>query len=235
MKTGKRYRNAVQGAGLEETLWSPPDAIQRVKTTATAKFDETIEVAMRLGVDPRHAEQLVRGSVVLPHGTGKKVRVLVLTKGEKEKEARDAGADFVGSEEWIKKLTEGWLDVDSIIATPDMMGDVGKLGRVLGPRVLIPNPRSGPVTFDGGKAVRDVKGGKIEYRVDKGGNLHAPVGKASFAKEQLLANVETFLREVVRTRPPAAKGQYIRSVTLSSTMGPPVRLDPATVQASFKA
>jgi large subunit ribosomal protein L1 len=235
MKTGKRYRNAVQGAGLQEKLSSLPDAIERLKTTATAKFDETIEVAMRLGVDPRHAEQLVRGSVVLPHGTGKKVRVLVLTKGEKEKEARDAGADFVGSEEWIKKLTEGWLDVDSIIATPDMMGDVGKLGRVLGPRGLMPNPRSGTVTFDVAKAVRDVKGGKIEYRVDKAGNLHAPVGKASFAKEQLLANVETFLREVVRTRPPAAKGQYIRSVTLSSTMGPPVRLDPATVQASFKA
>ncbi|HEY3155427.1 MAG TPA: 50S ribosomal protein L1 [Candidatus Eisenbacteria bacterium] len=235
MKTGKRYRNAVQGAGLQEKLSSLPDAIERLKTTATAKFDETIEVAMRLGVDPRHAEQLVRGSVVLPHGTGKKVRVLVLTKGEKEKEARDAGADFVGSEEWIKKLTEGWLDVDSIIATPDMMGDVGKLGRVLGPRGLMPNPRSGTVTFDVAKAVRDVKGGKIEYRVDKAGNLHAPVGKASFAKEQLLANVETFLREVVRTKPPAAKGQYIRSVTLSSTMGPPVRLDPATVQASFKA
>ena len=235
MKTGKRYRSAVQGAGLHEKLSSLPDAIERLKTTATAKFDETIEVAMRLGVDPRHAEQLVRGSVVLPHGTGKKVRVLVLTKGEKEKEARDAGADFVGSEEWIKKLTEGWLDVDSIIATPDMMGDVGKLGRVLGPRGLMPNPRSGTVTFDVAKAVRDVEGGKIEYRVDKAGNLHAPVGKASFAKEQLLANVETFLREVVRTRPPAAKGQYIRSVTLSSTMGPPVRLDPATVQASFKA
>lgn len=235
MKTGKRYRNAVQAAGLQEKLSSLPDAIERLKTTATAKFDETIEVAMRLGVDPRHAEQLVRGSVVLPHGTGKKVRVLVLTKGEKEKEARDAGADFVGSDEWIKKLNEGWLDVDSIIATPDMMGDVGKLGRVLGPRGLMPNPRSGTVTFDVAKAVRDVKGGKIEYRVDKAGNLHAPVGKASFAKEQLLANVETFLREVVRTKPPAAKGQYIRSVTLSSTMGPPVRLDPATVQASFKA
>jgi len=236
MKTGKRYRNAAQAAGLQaEKLTSLPDAIERLKTTATAKFDETIEVAMRLGVDPRHAEQLVRGSVVLPHGTGKKVRVLVLTKGEKEKEARDAGADFVGSDEWIKKLNEGWLDVDSIIATPDMMGDVGKLGRVLGPRGLMPNPRSGTVTFDVAKAVRDVKGGKIEYRVDKAGNLHAPVGKASFAKEQLLANVETFLREVVRTKPHAAKGQYIRSVTLSSTMGPPVRLDPATVQASFKA
>ena len=234
MKTGKRYRAAASGAPEEKTT-SLPEAIERLKTTATAKFDETIEVAMRLGVDPRHAEQLVRGSVVLPHGTGKKVRVLVLTKGEKEKEARDAGADFVGSDEWIKKLNEGWVDVDSIIATPDMMGEVGKLGRVLGPRGLMPNPRSGTVTFDVGKAVREVKGGKIEYRVDKAGNLHAPVGKASFDKEQLLANVETFLREVVRTKPPAAKGQYIRSVTLSSTMGPPVRIDPAAVQATFKA
>ena len=234
MKTGKRYRSgATIVAG--EKLTSLPDAIERLKKTATAKFDETIEVAMRLGVDPRHAEQQVRGSVVLPHGTGKKVRVLVLTKGEKEKEAREAGADFVGSDEWIKKLNEGWLDVDSIIATPDMMGEVGKLGRVLGPRGLMPNPRSGTVTFEVSRAVREVKGGKIEYRVDKAGNLHAPVGKASFGSEQLLANVESFLREVVRTRPASAKGQYIRSVTLSSTMGPPVRLDPAAIQASFKA
>jgi len=214
MKTGKRYRNAATTAKVEEgKVQNLPDAIERLKATATAKFDETIEVAMRLGVDPRHAEQLVRGSIVLPHGTGKKVRVLVLTKGDKEREAREAGADHVGSDEWIKKLNEGWLD----------------------PRGLMPNPRSGTVTFDVAKAVRDVKGGKIEYRVDKAGNLHAPVGKASFGKEQLLANVETLLREVVRTRPPAAKGQYIRSVTLSSTMGPPVRLDPATVQAAFKA
>jgi len=235
MKTGKRYRNAATGLSAEEKIATLDEAIAKLKTTATAKFDETIEVAMRLGVDPRHAEQQVRGSVVLPHGTGKKVRVLVLTKGDKEREAREAGADFVGSDEWVKKLNEGWLDVDSIIATPDMMGDVGKLGRILGPRGLMPNPRSGTVTFDVAKAVRDVKAGKIEYRVDKAGNLHAPVGKASFGKDQLLQNVETFLREVVRTKPPSAKGQYIRSVTLSSTMGPPVRLDPATVQASFKA
>lgn len=234
MKSGKRYRSGatiVAGAKLTNL----PDAIDRLKKTATAKFDETIEVAMRLGVDPRHAEQQVRGSVVLPHGTGKKIRVLVLTKGEKEKEAREAGADFVGSDEWIKKLNEGWLDVDSIIATPDLMGEVGKLGRILGPRGLMPNPRSGTVTFEVSKAVREVKAGKIEYRVDKAGNLHAPVGKASFGKEQLLANVESFLREVVRTKPASAKGQYIRSVTLSSTMGPPVRLDPASIQATFKA
>ncbi len=234
MRTGKRYRSVSTVVGVEK-LSSLPDAIERLKKSATAKFDETIEVAMRLGVDPRHAEQQVRGTVVLPHGTGKTIRVLVLTKGDKEREAREAGADHVGADEWIKKLNEGWLDVDSIIATPDMMGEVGKLGRVLGPRGLMPNPRSGTVTFDVAKAVREMKAGKIEYRVDKAGNLHAPVGKASFAKEALLANVETFLREVVRTKPSSAKGQYIRSVTLSSTMGPPVRLDPAAVQASFKA
>ena len=234
MKSGKRYQKSAAVVGGEK-LASLPEAIERLKKTATAKFDETIEVAMRLGVDPRHAEQQVRGTVVLPHGTGKKIRVLVLTKGDKEREAREAGADYIGSAEWIKKLNEGWTDVDSIIATPDMMGEVGKLGRILGPRGLMPNPRSGTVTFDVAKAVRDVKSGKIEYRVDKAGNLHAPVGKASFGKEQLLANVETFLREVVRTKPSSAKGQFIRSVTLSSTMGPPVRLDPAAVQSAFKA
>ena len=190
---------------------------------------------MNLGVDPRHAEQQVRGTVVLPHGTGKKIRVLVLTKGDKEREAKDAGADYAGSEEFIKRLNEGWLDIDSIIATPDMMGEVGKLGRVLGPRGLMPNPRSGTVTMDVAKAVREVKSGKIEYRVDKAGNLHAPVGKASFGKDQLVQNVEVFLREVIRQKPPAAKGQYLRSITLSSTMGPPVRLDPAAIQAGLKA
>src|SRR5574342_1078186 len=173
MRIGKRYRGASTMVGAEK-MTSLPDAIERLKKSATAKFDETIEVAVRLGVDPRHAEQQVRGTVVLPHGTGKKVRVLVLTKGEKEREAREAGADFAGSEEFIKKLNEGWLDVDSIIATPDMMGEVGKLGRVLGPRGLMPNPRSGTVTFDVSKAVREVKAGKVEYRVDKAGNLHAP-------------------------------------------------------------
>ena len=192
-------------------------------------------MAMNLGVDPRHAEQQVRGTVVLPHGTGKKIRVLVLTKGEKEREAKDAGADYAGSEEFIKRLNEGWLDIDSIIATPDMMGEVGKLGRVLGPRGLMPNPRSGTVTMDVAKAVREVKSGKIEYRVDKAGNLHAPVGKASFGKDQLVQNVEVFLREVIRQKPAAAKGQYLKSITLSSTMGPPVRLDPAAIQAGLKA
>ena len=233
MKIGKRFRQASEVAG-DVKIADLGDAVDRLKRSATAKFDETVEVAMRLGVDPRHAEQQVRGTVVLPHGTGKKVRVLVLTKGEKEREAKEAGADYAGSDEWVKKLQEGWLDVDSIIATPDMMGEVGKLGRILGPRGLMPNPRSGTVTMDVARAVRDVKAGKIEYRVDKAGNLHAPVGKASFAKDQLVQNVETFLREVIRQKPAAAKGQYLRSVTLSSTMGPPVRLDPAQVQAALK-
>jgi large subunit ribosomal protein L1 len=220
---------------VEPRRYQLREAIELIREIRYAKFDETVEVAMRLGVDPRHAEQQVRGTVVLPHGTGKTVRVLVLTKGDKEREAREAGADNVGSEEYIKRLNEGWLDIDVIIATPDMMGEVGKLGRVLGPRGLMPNPRSGTVTMDVTKAVREVKAGKIEYRVDKAGNLHAPVGKASFGKEQLVANVETFLREVIRMKPASAKGQYLRSVTLSSTMGPPVRLDPAAVQASLKA
>jgi len=234
MRIGKRFRASREAVGAEK-LGDLTDAIARLKKASTAKFDETVEVSMRLGVDPRHAEQQVRGTVVLPHGTGKTVRVLVLTKGDKEREAREAGADFVGSDEWIKKLNEGWVDVDVIVATPDMMGEVGKLGRVLGPRGLMPNPRSGTVTMDIAKAVREVKGGKIEYRVDKAGNLHAPVGKASFGNEQLVANVRAFLREVLRLKPPAAKGQYLRSVTLSSTMGPPVRLDPVALQSSLKA
>jgi large subunit ribosomal protein L1 len=234
MKLGKRFRKAIEVTGADR-LGDLSDAVERLKKSATAKFDETVEVAMSLGVDPRHAEQQVRGTVVLPHGTGKKIRVLVLTKGDKEREAKDAGADYAGSEEFIKRLNEGWLDVDSIIATPDMMGEVGKLGRILGPRGLMPNPRSGTVTMDVAKAVREVKSGKIEYRVDKAGNLHAPVGKASFGKDQLVQNLETFLREVIRQKPAAAKGQYLRSITLSSTMGPPVRLDPAAIQAGLKA
>jgi len=234
MKLGKRFRSATETVGAEK-LSDLNVAVEKLKASATAKFDETIEVAMRLGVDPRHADQQVRGTVVLPHGTGKKVRVLVLTKGDKEREAKEAGADFVGSDEWIKKLNEGWTDVDTIIATPDMMGEVGKLGRVLGPRGLMPNPRSGTVTMDVAKAVREMKAGKIEYRVDKAGNLHAPVGKASFGKDQLLQNLQTFLREVIRLKPASAKGQYLRSITISSTMGPPVRLDPVAIQSSLKA
>jgi large subunit ribosomal protein L1 len=234
MRIGKRFRAGREAVGVEK-LGDLSDAVSRLKKAATAKFDETVEVSMRLGVDPRHAEQQVRGTVVLPHGTGKTVRVLVLTKGEKEREAKEAGADFAGSDEWIKKLNEGWMDIDVIVATPDMMGEVGKLGRILGPRGLMPNPRSGTVTMDVARAVREVKAGKIEYRVDKAGNLHAPIGKASFGSDQLVQNVEAFLREVLRVKPAASKGQYLRSVTLSSTMGPPVRLDPVAIQSGLKA
>jgi large subunit ribosomal protein L1 len=184
-------------------------------------------------VDPRHSDQLVRGTVVLPHGTGKSLRVLVLCKGEKEREAETAGADFFGSEEYVKKIQGGWLDVDAIVATPDMMGEVGKLGRVLGPRGLMPNPKSGTVTFDIAKAVRELKAGKIEFRVDKGANVHAAVGKASFSENALLDNTRTFLRELLRARPAATKGHYIKSLTLSSTMGPGLTLDPVAVSAEL--
>jgi large subunit ribosomal protein L1 len=183
-------------------------------------------MAVNLGVDPRHADQIVRGTVVLPHGTGKSIRVLVIAQGDKAKEAEAAGADFVGAE-FVTKIKEGWLDVDVIVATPDMMGQVGPLGRVLGPRGLMPNPKSGTVTMDVQRAVKDVKAGKIEFRVDKTGNLHAPVGKVSFSAAQLLENMTTFMEAVVRAKPAAAKGTYIRSVTVSSTMGPGIHIDPA--------
>jgi large subunit ribosomal protein L1 len=195
-----------------------------VKAAAFAKFDETVEVSVHLGVDPRHADQIVRGTVVLPHGTGKTVRVLVIAQGDKAKEAESAGADFVGPE-YIDRIKEGWLECDVVIATPDMMAKVGQLGRVLGPRGLMPNPKSGTVTMDVSRAVTDVKGGKIEFRVDKTGNLHAPVGKVSFTQEQLQDNLKAFMESVVRAKPAAAKGTYVRSVTVSSTMGPGVRVD----------
>jgi large subunit ribosomal protein L1 len=228
---GKRYRAAadnVRSAGKVKTL---AEAVKLVKASANAKFDETIVVSSHLGVDPKHSDQLVRGTVVLPHGTGKKTRILVLCKPEKVDEAREAGADHVGADDYVKKIQDGWLDVDAIVATPDMMGVVGRLGRVLGPRGLMPNPKSGTVTFDVGQAVRDLKGGKIEFRVDKGGNVHAPVGKASFSEEQLADNARTFLRELVRSRPSAAKGQYVTSLTMSATMGPGVAMDTSAIQA----
>jgi large subunit ribosomal protein L1 len=233
VKQGKRYTAASKLVDRDAKV-TLDEAVALIKQTAKAKFDETVEIASRLGVDPRHAEQQVRGTVVLPHGTGRTVRVLVLTKGEKGAEATEAGAEYIGADEYIAKIREGWLDVDAIIATPDMMGEVGKLGKILGPRGLMPNPRSGTVTFDVGKAVRDLKAGKIEYRVDKGGNVHAPLGKASFSEQALLENARTFLRELVRAKPAAAKGQYIKSVTLSSTMGPGVRVDPQSVMATAR-
>jgi len=232
---GKKFRASqemVTQAGKVQDLGA---AVGLVKKTAKAKFDETIVISSHLGVDPRQADQLVRGTVVLPHGTGKKVRVLVLCKGEKEKEALAAGADFAGADEYVKKIQDGWLDVDAIIATPDMMGEVGKLGRVLGPRGLMPNPKSGTVSFDVAKAVRDLKAGKIEFRVDKGANIHAPVGKASFSEQALFENARTLLAELMRNRPAAAKGTYIKSLTISATMGPAVTLDPVAVQASLKS
>ncbi len=220
---GKRYRASVEGVD-RHTRFQPREAIERVKKALAAKFDETVDIAVRLGVDPRHADQIVRGTVVLPHGTGKKVRVLVIAQGDKAKDAEAAGADFVGTE-YVAKIKEGWLDVDAIVATPDVMGQLGQLGRILGPRGLMPNPKAGTVTMDVTKAVRDIKAGKIEFRVDKTGNVHAPIGKKSFSVEQLEQNYTAFMDTIVRARPAAAKGQYVRTVAVSSTMGPGFRID----------
>src|SRR5205809_419917 len=230
---GKRYRAAAELATKAGPVRDLAHAVKLVKQTARAKFDETIVVSTHLGVDPRHSDQLVRGTVVLPHGTGKSLRVLVLGKGEKQKEALAAGADHAGAEEYVKKIQEGWLEVDAIVATPDLMGEVGKLGRVLGPRGLMPNPKSGTVTFDVARAVQELKAGKIEFRVDKGANVHAPVGKASFSEDKLFENARLFLRELLRAKPAAAKGHYMKSLTLSSTMGPGITLDPAAVAAEL--
>jgi large subunit ribosomal protein L1 len=225
MPAGKKFRAAV--ATIDRAQQYPPRAaVETVKGAAFAKFDETVDVAMNLGVDPRHADQIVRGTVVLPHGVGKTVRVLVLAQGEKAKEAEAAGADLVGPE-YIQKIKDGWLDCDVIVATPDMMGQVGQLGRILGPRGLMPNPKSGTVTMDVAKAVTEIKAGKIEFRVDKTGNVHGPIGKISFSTEQLFDNLNAFVEAVVRAKPSAAKGTYLRSVTVSSTMGPGVPVDAA--------
>jgi large subunit ribosomal protein L1 len=222
---GKKFRAAV--AKVDRAREYPiPAAVELVKGSSYAKFDETVDVAVNLGVDPRHADQVVRGTVVLPHGTGKSVRVLVITQGDRVREAEAAGADFVGVE-YIQKIKEGWLECDVIVATPDVMGQLGALGKVLGPRGLMPNPKAGTVTMDVTKAVREIKAGKIEFRVDKTGNVHAPVGKVSFPVPQLAANVQAFMDTIARAKPAAAKGTYIRSATISSTMGPGVRLETA--------
>ena len=222
---GKKFRASV--AKVDRTRQYPiPEAVALVKDSSFAKFDETVDVAVNLGVDPRHADQVVRGTVVLPHGTGKTVRVLVITQGDRVREAEAAGADFVGVE-YIQKIKDGWLECDVIVATPDVMGQLGALGRVLGPRGLMPNPKAGTVTMDVSRAVREIKAGKIEFRVDKTGNVHAPVGKVSFSKDQLAANVQAFMDTIARVKPAAAKGTYIRSATVSSTMGPGVRLETA--------
>jgi large subunit ribosomal protein L1 len=227
MKRGKKYVDAAKLID-RNVQYDASEAISLVKKCAVAKFDETIEAHIRLGVDGRHADQQVRGAVVLPHGTGKTVRVLVFAKGDKAAEAQAAGADFVGAEDLIPKIqNEGWLDFDVVVATPDMMGVVGRLGRVLGPKGLMPNPKAGTVTMDVTKAINDIKAGKIEYRLDKTNIIHVPVGKASFTEEQLLDNFNTLMGAIIKARPAAAKGQYLRSVTLASTMGPGVKLNTA--------
>lgn len=226
MKKGKRY---VESAKLVDrtNLYDVEEAVSIIKKTANAKFDETIEAHIKLGVDGRHADQQVRGAVVLPHGTGKKVRVLVFAKGDKVEEAQAAGADYVGGQELVPKIqNEGWLDFDVVVATPDMMGVVGRLGRVLGPKGLMPNPKAGTVTMDVTKAINDIKAGKIEYRLDKTNIIHVPVGKASFTEEQLADNFHTLMGAIVKAKPAAAKGQYLKSVTITSTMGPGIKLNP---------
>jgi large subunit ribosomal protein L1 len=222
---GKKFRAAA--AALEpRKLYPVRTAVEQVKAAAFAKFDESVDVAVRLGVDPKHADQIVRGTVSLPHGTGKKIRVLVLAQGDKAKEAEAAGADMVGIE-YVQKIKDGWLDTDVIVATPDVMGQLGPLGKVLGPRGLMPNPKAGTVTTDVAKAVKELKAGKIEFRVDKSGIVHAPIGKKSFGADQLADNLQAFMDAIVKARPSAAKGTYVRSVTVSSTMGPGVPVDTA--------
>jgi large subunit ribosomal protein L1 len=220
---GKKYRKSAENR-TEGQAYQSRQALELVKTGAYAKFDETVEVAVRLGVDPRHADQVVRGTVVLPAGTGKAVRVLVIAIGDKAREAESAGADFVGVE-FVQKIKDGWLDFDVLIATPDQMGQVGQLGRVLGPRGLMPNPKAGTVTMNVANAVRETKAGKIEFRVDKGGNVHAPIGKVSFGVEALETNFSAFMDQIVRSKPAAAKGVYVKNVCVSSTMGPGVTVD----------
>ena len=223
-KLTKKYAEAFKLVE-QDKLYDPEEAIELVKKTATAKFDETVEVAFRLGVDPRHADQQVRGAVVLPHGTGKTQRVLVFAKGEKAKEAEAAGADFVGAEELVTKIQGGWTDFDVAVATPDVMGLVGRLGKILGPKGLMPNPKVGTVTLDVTRAINEIKAGKIEYRTDKAGNIHAPIGKVSFDSEKLDKNFRTIVDTLLKVKPSAAKGQYMRSITLSTTMGPGIKVN----------
>jgi large subunit ribosomal protein L1 len=225
---GKRFTTAA--ATLERRFYPAHEAVEQVKQAAFAKFDESVDIAVRLGVDPKHADQIVRGTVSLPNGTGKTVRVLAITSGDKAKEAEAAGADFVGTD-YIQKIKDGWLDCDVIVATPDVMGQLGALGKILGPRGLMPNPKAGTVTMDVGRAVKELKAGKIEFRVDKAGIVHAPIGKKSFTAEALEQNLQAFMDAIVRAKPAAAKGHYVRSVTVSSTMGPGVALDPAGYHA----
>lgn len=229
----KRYKAAVALIDRAKA-YTVEEAIATLKKAPAAKFDESVDLAFHLGVDPKHADQMVRGAVVLPHGTGRTVRVVAFAKGEKEREAREAGADYVGAEDLIEKIQGGWMEFDSTIATPDLMGQVGKLGKVLGPRGLMPNPKLGTVTFDIARAVREVKGGKVEFRVEKAGNAHVPIGKKSFSVEQLVANAMTLIEAIMRAKPAASKGQYLRSLTASSTMGPGIRVDVQRIANLFK-
>lgn len=232
-KHGKRYQEVAKLVDKTH-LYSVDEALELVKKCASAKFDETVEVALKIGVDPRHADQQVRGTVVLPHGTGRDVTVLVFAKGEKAKEAQEAGADHVGAEELVEKIQGGWLDFDVVIATPDMMGVVGKLGRVLGPRGLMPNPKTGTVTFEVADAVRDAKAGKVEFRVNKEAGIHVPIGKVSFEQDKLRENFLALLGAVVRAKPAAAKGTYLRKVAVSATMGPGIRINPQDVVSQLR-
>ncbi len=224
MKRSKRYRELIAKIDKNKE-YSLEEAVKLLKEVATAKFDETVEIAMRLGVDPRHADQMVRGTVVLPHGTGKKVRVLVFAKGEKVQEALDAGADYAGLDEYIEQINKGWLEFDVAVATPDVMSKVGRLGRILGARGLMPNPKSGTVTMDVAKAVKEIKAGKIDFRVDKTGIVHSGVAKVSFDEEKIIDNIKTFVNAVIRLKPAAAKGTYLRSIAISSTMSPGIFID----------
>jgi large subunit ribosomal protein L1 len=230
MKRSKAYRQAMELIDADR-LYAPQAAMAIAKQTAKTKFDPAIEVSMRLGVDPRKADQMVRGTVNLPHGTGKTARVIVFAAGEKAEEARAAGADEVGSDELIERVAGGWTDFDAAVSTPDLMGKVGRLGKVLGPRGLMPNPKTGTVTMDVAKAVEDIKGGKIEFRVDKNSNLHFPVGRASFSEDQLTDNYLAALEEILRAKPSAAKGRYVKKVTISATMGPGIPVDPQATSA----
>jgi len=234
MPTLTKREKAAGAVYDREKAHGVEEAIGILEKLPRAKFDETVDLSLRLGVDPKHADQMVRGAVVLPHGIGKTVRVVVFAKGEKDKEAREAGADVVGAEDLVERVQGGWLDFDSAIATPDLMGQVGRLGKVLGPRGLMPNPKLGTVSFDIGRAVREAKAGKVEFRVDKAGNVHVPVGKRSFNQTQLSANALALLEAIIRAKPSASKGQYLRTVTVSSTMGPAIKVDVQKVAAQFK-
>ena len=230
---GKKYKEAK--AKVDRTKkYELAEAIQLAAETGQARFDETLDIAIRLGVNPKKADQLVRGTVVLPHGTGKTARVLVFAKGEKAKEAEEAGADYVGAEDMIEKIQGGWLDFDKAVATPDIMGQVGKLGKTLGPRGLMPNPKVGTVTFDVARAVKEIKGGQVEFRVEKAGIVHAPLGKVSFGAERLTENARSLLDVVMRAKPPTSKGVYLKGISLSTSMGPGIKVDPLQVRSLFK-